>query len=260
MSLETTIAALVNAANTLTAAVDGKIGEINTRVNQTFTDFSNWKDTVQAIDINGRAEYKQTIDLTGLPTNYFYPVWWTTPGNEAGESSVIISRAYSKDSGVGPWAGITHVAGLNMQVDCCGMAWNGDANYLAVKRLVQTYRKTVRAINFQMVCIARSRTGTKPLYNNLTDGQVSQAPVASGCYLRGGMTYDVTRSFMAPLQFSKLDSEVTIYETTAADGSWEIRYTVRPYIETAPEIGADYGDSRLAYSMDNNIVYAKVAG
>ncbi|EMW3876290.1 phage tail protein [Pseudomonas aeruginosa] len=257
MSLETQIAALVSAANTLTAAVNGKIAEINTRVNQSFADFTSWKNTVQAKDINGRPQYKQTIDLTGLPTDYFYPVWWLTPGNSEGESSLVIYRDFRQDASLDPFKdGSSYVGGVNLQIDGCGNAWDGGANYLHIKRLSQTYRKHVRSIAFRVLAIARKVNGVKPLYNNLVDGQVTTSPNFSGVYLRGGLTYHIVKSFPGNVLFSKVDSEVSIYETVSAD--FEIKYTVRPWHKDAPELGADYGEYKLPYSYDLDTRYSKV--
>ncbi|HIF7926565.1 TPA: phage tail protein [Pseudomonas aeruginosa] len=255
MSIETTIASLVKASNDLTSAVTGQLGKIETKLSEAFGQFTTWRQSVQAKDINGRAQYTQLIDLTGLSTNIFYPVWWTMPGNEEGESSVIISRLFSRDSELAPvGAGIIHIAGLNLQIEGCGYPWNGDANYLAVKRVSQTYRETVRQVKFGMLSVFRKVTGTKPLYYGAVDGQTGDCAVASGCYLRGGLSYTVTKSFLDPVKYSRVDSEVLVSEVVGTDN--EIAYYVKPYQATDPILGTAYEESRIAYTQDLDKRYA----
>ena len=116
MGLETTITKVVDACNKLTEAVTNQIGKIDARVEVASSQFTAWRNSVQAKDINGRASYTQTIDLTGLSTNIFYPVWWRMPGNERGMSEIIISRNYGLDAGLNPFNNNfePHVAGLNL--------------------------------------------------------------------------------------------------------------------------------------------------
>ena len=215
---------------------------------------------MQAKDINGRALYKQDIDLTGLPTDVFYPVWWTMPGNDAGETEITISRIFARDSEKAPFGeGVYHIAGLSLQLEGVGFAWNGDANFLAIKRISQTYRETVRGVSFGMVCIARAVTGLKPLYLGLVAGQVTTSPQFSGVYLRGGLSYTITKTFDYPVNYSKLDTEVIIKDDVNAD--WEIRWAVKPYALAQADavLGKTLEEKRLAYSHDNDIRYtAKV--
>lgn len=249
MSLESAVQDLVVASNKLTTAVDEKITKIDARVDKEAVDFAAWRQMVQAKDINGRASYTQVIDLTGLSTNIFYPVWWMMPGNEEGETEIVISRLFSRDSDLSPYGpGVVHIAGLNLQLEGCGFPWNGDANYLAIKRVSQTYRETVRQIRFGMMSIVRKVTGTKPLYFGAVEGAISDCSVASGCYLRGGLSYNVTRSFAGPIHYSRLDKEVLIQEVIGTDA--EIAYYVKPYQATDPVLGSAYEESRIAYTQD----------
>lgn len=249
MSLESAVQDLVGASNKLTAAVDEKMTKIDERVAKEAVDFAAWRQAVKAKDINGRAQYKQVIDLTGLSTNIFYPVWWLMPGNEEGETEIVISRLFSRDSELSPYGpGVIHIAGLNLQLEGCGYPWNGDANYLAIKRVSQTYRETVRQVRFGMMSIARKVTGTKPLYFGAIEGQVGDCAVASGCYLRGGLSYTVTKSFDGQVHYSRLDKEVLIQEVVGTDA--EIAYYVKPYQATDPILGVAYEESRIAYTQD----------
>ncbi|MHA6195527.1 phage tail protein [Pseudomonas wadenswilerensis] len=255
MSLESAVQDLVVASNNLTAAVDGKITKIDARVEKEAVDFAAWRQAVQAKDINGRALYTQIIDLTGLSTNIYYPVWWRMPGNDEGVTEIVISRLFSRDAEKLPFGpGIYHIAGLNLQLEGCGWPWNGDANFLAVKRISQTYRETVRAIRFDMLCIPRHVTGTKPLYPQYTLGVASGSMQDSGCYLRGGMSYVVTKSFHDPVNVSRLDSEVLISQAVGEDN--EIAFYVKPYQATDPLLGTTYPESRIAYTQDLDKRYA----
>ena len=147
-----------------------------------------------------------------------------------------------------------HIAGLNLQLEGTATPWSGDANYLTTKRLSQTYRKTARAIQFGMKCIARPNAGTKPLYAGFTDGQVVSSSTRSGLYLRGGLTYQVRKSFPGEVLYSRDIAEVSI--GAAQTDNWEINWKVKPYHIDDTTLGTDYPESRLAYSLDFDKRYA----
>lgn len=255
MSLESAVQDLVVASNKLTTAVDEKITKIDARVDKEAVDFAAWRQAVQAKDINGRALYTQVIDLTGLSTSIFFPVWWKMPGNDEGETEIVISRLFSRDADLQPYGpGVIHIAGLNLQVEGCGFPWNGDANYLSVKRVSQTYRETVRQVLFGMMSIVRKVTGTKPLYFGAVDGAIGNCAIASGCYLRGGLSYTVTKSFKDPVKYSRVDNEVQIGEVVGPDN--EISWYVKPYQATDAVLGSMYAESRIAYTQDLDKRYA----
>lgn len=256
MGIETTIAKVVEACNKLTETVTNQIGKIDTRVEEASNQFNAWRNSVQAKDINGRAHYKQDIDLTGLSTGFFYPVWWTMPGNEAGETEVSISRGFSRDAEKAPFGdGIYHIAGLNLQLEGVGYPWSGDAKFLAVKRISQTYRETVRGVSYGMICTARAVTGLKPMYPGLIAGQQTNAPQFSGVYLRGGLSYTITKTFEHSLKFSKLDAEFIMEDNITAD--WEVRWAVKPISLANADavLGKSYAELPLAYSLDNDQRY-----
>ncbi|QCG64516.2 hypothetical protein [Pseudomonas veronii] len=256
MGIETTITKVVDACNKLTETVTNQIGKIDARVDAASNQFTAWRNSVQAKDINGRALYKQEIDLTGLSTDVFYPVWWTMPGNEAGETEITISRYFSRDSQKAPFGeGVVHIAGLSLQLEGIGYIWSGDSNFMAVKRISQTYRETVRGISFGMICTARAVTGLRPMYLGLTAGQLTNSPQFSGVYLRGGLSYSITKTFDYPINFSKVDSEVSMADNVTAD--WEVRWSVKPYSMAQADavIGKVYQNKSLAYSYDNDARY-----
>lgn len=256
MGIETTITKVVEACNKLTETVTNQIGAIDARVEAASNQFTAWRNSVQAKDINGRALYKQDIDLTGLSTDVLYPVWWTMPGNELGETEIIVSRTFTRDVEKAPFGeGIYHVAGLSLQLEGMGFPWSGDARFLAIKRISQTYRETVRGVSFGMICTARAVTGLKPMYPGLVADQQTNAPQFSGMYLRGGLSYTVIKSFEQPLSFSRLDTEVIMKDDVTA--AWEVRWAVRPHALAQADavLGKTYAELPLAYSLDNDQRY-----
>ncbi|AIS14648.1 MULTISPECIES: hypothetical protein [Pseudomonas] len=256
MGIEATITKVVDACNKLTETVTNQIGKIDARVDTAFNQFTSWRNSVQAKDINGRASYTQVIDLTGLSTNIFYPVWWRMPGNEEGISEIVISRNFSRDTEKNPFNNNfePHVAGLNLQMEGCGVPWNGDANFLTMKRISQTYRETVRRVEFGMLSIARPVTGVKPMWGGIVSGTLTNSPQESGCYLRGGLSYAITKSFSNPVSFSRVETEVKISESVMPE--YEISWYVKPYAIGAKELNETYPENRMAYTLDNDKRYA----
>ncbi|MEZ8616001.1 hypothetical protein AB6D33_09120 [Vibrio splendidus] len=253
--LQNTSAEQTAASQALSQEVAGKMGEIDQKVVEAKDSFERWRGEVQAKDINGQSVYKSAIDLTGLSTDHFYPVWWKMPGNEEGGSRVTISRGYLEDLNLSPFGqGVVFIAGLNLQIEGVGYPLNGDANYLTIKRLSQTYRKTVRAVQFGMKCIARPINNIKPLYAGYSSGQVVDHSLRSGCYLRGGLTYHVIKSFDNQLWYSREDGEVSA--GTSSPANFEIEWKVKAYHIDDPFLGSDYEESRLAYTLDNDNRYA----
>ncbi|MEZ8852244.1 hypothetical protein AB6E22_14235 [Vibrio cyclitrophicus] len=254
--LQKTSAEQTAASQALSQEVAGKMGEIDQKVVEAKDSFERWRGDVQAKDINGQSVYKSVIDLTGLSTDNFYPVWWGMPGNKEGESRVTISRGYSEDRNLAPFGqGVSHIAGLNLQIEGAGCPWSGDANYLTIKRLSQTYRKTARAVQFGMKCIARPISNVKPLYAGYEAGQVVSHSLRSGCYLRGGLTYHVIKNFDGQLWYSREDGEVSA--GTSSQATFEIDWKVKAYHIDDPFLGPDYEESRLAYTLDYDKRYAK---
>ncbi|EDP60858.1 hypothetical protein [Vibrio sp. AND4] len=254
--LQRTSAEQTAASQALSQEVAGKMGEIDQKVIEAKDDFERWRGEVQAKDINGQGTYKSVIDLTGLSTDYFFPVWWAIPGNQEGNTQITICRGYPEDSHRSPFGeGVVHIAGLNLQIEGVGNPWNGDANYLEIKRLSQTYRKTVRAIQFGMKCIARPITGAKPLYAGYTDGQVVNHSRNGGCYLRGGLTYHVTKSFDGGLRYSREKNEIST--GPYSNEAFEIDWHVKAYHIDDPFLGSDYEETRHAYTLYNDTRYTK---
>ncbi|MFA0036498.1 hypothetical protein AB4423_07105 [Vibrio chagasii] len=254
--LQRTSAEQTAASQALSQEVAGKMGEIDQKVVEAKDSFDRWRGEVQAKDINGQSVYESVIDLTRLNTDYFYPVWWEMPGNEEGGSRITISRKYSEDRNLDPFGtNNVFIAGLNLQIEGAGYPLSGDANYLTIKRLFQTYRKTVRAVQFGMKCIARPIDGTKPLYSGFVSGQVVKHGLRSGCYLRGGLTYHVRKSFNNQLWYSREEGEVSAGISSQAH--YEIEWKVKAYHIDDPFLGPDYEERCLAYTLDNDKRYVR---
>lgn len=189
--------------------------------------------------------YKTTIDLTGLSTDYFYPVWWLMPLN--GETRISIFRHFAENYSQFPFGpDVTHLAGLEMQLEGAAHPWDGNANYLTLKRLAQTYRPTVRQLQFGMMAIARPVDNKKPLYNGWTDGQLVPCAARSGCYLRGGLTYHVEKTFPENFWYSRDENEVTIYAEDHHP-NFEIRWTVKPFHINDPALGPELNNKYPQY-------------
>jgi hypothetical protein len=257
MSLTKDITGMTQAVDRLTQEVTGKMGQIDNKVEQAKESFKQWQEEVEAADINGEASYRSVIDLTGLSTDYYYPVWWRFPDNNHCTGQMSISRHYSSDAGLDPFNNNKepHVASLLLEMEGNASPWNGDANFLSVKRIHQRYRKTVRAIQFAMKSIARPVNGIKPLYGNYKDGQVVGSSVVSGCYLRGGLKYLVIKNFKDNLWYSRDNNEVST--GCAEQSTFEINWKVKAYHKDDEFLGEEYSNTTLAYAHDYDKRYTQ---
>lgn len=204
-----------------------------------------------AEDIQGEPRFNTTIDLTSLSSDRYYPVWWRFPSNYSGANSwLTIHRNYSEDRDKKPFGeGVTHLAGLQLQIEGSEVAWGGDAQYLNIKRIRQTYRNTVKNICYGMMSIARPIDGKYPLYNKLKSGDITNSPVISGCYLRGGLTYHVTHNF-SDIYYSREEGEVEAHSSIQPYNNFEIKWMVKSYAIDDHQLGKDYNDTMLPYSHD----------
>ncbi|MGJ0630218.1 hypothetical protein [Xenorhabdus bovienii] len=103
--------------------------------------------TLSAEDVQGEPRFNTTIDLTGLSSDRYYPVWWQFPPNYSGANSwLTIHRNYAEDrENKNPFGkDVTHLAGLEVQIEGSDTLWGGDAHYLNIKRINQRYRNTVK--------------------------------------------------------------------------------------------------------------------
>nr|WP_237387107.1 phage tail protein [Xenorhabdus sp. Sc-CR9] len=212
--------------------------------------------TLSAEDIKGEARFNTTIDLTGLSSDRYYPVWWQFPANNGANSWLTIHRWYPEDREKEPFGkGITHLAGLSLQIEGGDVPWGGDSQYLNIKRISQTYRKTVKNIRYGMMSIARPIDGKYPLYQGAKSGNIVECKRYSGCYLRGGLTYHVTSNF-SDIRYSRKDGEVEISRALASDNNFEIKWTAKSYSIDDPILEKDYDDMVTPYAYDlSDILY-----
>ncbi|REF27469.1 hypothetical protein BDD26_2254 [Xenorhabdus cabanillasii] len=209
--------------------------------------------TLSAADVKGEPRYNQTIDLTGLSTDRYYPVWWQFPSNGGANSWLTINRWYAEDREKDLFSkGEFHIAGLLLQIEGGDYLWGGDAHYLNIKRISQTYRKTVKNIRHGMMCIARPIDGKYPLYDNVKSGDTVKCRRFSGCYLRGGLTYHVTSNFPG-IYYSREEGEVEVdraLEFRDNHDNFEIKWMVKSYAIDDPQLGEEYDDTVLPYAYD----------
>ncbi|MEQ1965249.1 hypothetical protein ABLB69_19335 [Xenorhabdus khoisanae] len=209
---------------------------------------------LNAKDVQGEPRFNTTIDLTGLSSDRYYPVWWSFPSNGIGANSwLTIHRNYAEDRGDKNPFGLgkdeTHLAGLEVQIEGSDIAWGGDAHYLNIKRINQRYRNTVKNIRYGMMSIARPVNGKYPLYYDWKSGDITDCYVYSGCYLRGGLTYHVTRNF-SDINYSRKEEEVEIWSGVSDDNKREIKWTVKSYDIDDPLLGEEYTDIVTPYAYD----------
>ncbi|WP_408673283.1 phage baseplate protein, partial [Xenorhabdus doucetiae] len=206
--------------------------------------------TLSAEDVKGEPRFNTTIDLTGLSSDRYYPVWWQFPANNGANSWLTIHRWYAEDQAKEPFGkGVTHLAGLSLQIEGGDTSWGGDAQYLNIKRINQTYRNTVKAIRYSMMSIARPIDGKYPLYQGAKSGDIVECKRYSGCYLRGGLTYHVTSNF-SDIRYSRKDGEVEISHSLESHNNFEIKWTAKSYPIDDPVLGKEYDDTVLPYAHD----------
>ncbi|CDH32040.1 e14 prophage; putative tail fiber protein (modular protein) (fragment) [Xenorhabdus bovienii str. Intermedium] len=206
------------------------------------------KPTAEAIQAEPR--FNTTIDLTGLSSDRYYPVWWRFPSNDGANSWLTIHRSYAEDRGdKNPFGkDETHLAGLLLQIEGGDSPWGGDAHYLNIKRISQTYRKTVKNIHHKMMSIARPIDGKFPILDSAKSGDTVLCYTYSGCYLRGGLTYHITSNFSG-IRHSREEGEVEIDQWS--DGrKWEMKWMAKSYVIDDPILGKEYDDTVLPYAHD----------
>lgn len=205
MSLESNIAELVQASNALTSTVNGKIADIDRRVDVKIQQMEAWRK-------ENTPERRIVIDFTiGGSKDFFYPVWWRfRTAGEDGTHQVSIVRNYA-------WNGVenerplnassVHQAGLLLEMEGSDVAWGGDAKFLEIKRFSETYNPTVSHVSHAMYCKQYRIDMNKPVYNSIPEGTLAACNmVLSGAYLRGGgLNYRVISNL--PLDFGFHDGK-----------------------------------------------------
>lgn len=242
------------ASKQLSDDVKGKMGQINATVAAKVKQLDAWKESATADKMKGVARYVHIIDLTEASVDYFFPVWWKMLTNEHGGCEIEITRHYNRDSALQPFgAGVVHIAGLLLQLEGSDAGWGGDAQYLQIKRISQTYRETVKKIGHRMTCIARPIKGAKPLYVGVKSGDIVGCPRQSGCYLRGGLKYVVVTNWDTDVNFSKEVGEVEMDHFTQS--SFEIMWAVKAYALDDSFLGERYAETRNAHQYTNKQLF-----
>ncbi|MBJ2147538.1 hypothetical protein JC606_14270 [Vibrio sp. IB15] len=244
------------ASKQLSDDVKGKMDQVNATVAAKVKQLDAWKESATADKMKGVARYKHIIDLTGISSDYFFPVWWVMPTNEHGGAEIDITRGYSRDRHLSPFGeGVTHLAGLLLEIEGNSYGWSGDAEYLQIKRISQTYRETVKKVAFRMSCIARPVDGSKPMYMGVKSGGIVGCPVFSGCYLRGGLTYTVMTNWNTDIHFSKEVGEAEIGHYSGVSG--EIKWVAKAYALDDPFLGERYAEIRNAHQHTNQHLFER---
>jgi len=196
--------------------------------------------------LSAEPRYLSTIDLTGLSTNRYYPVWWGHGSSNFGVQKITLSRNNTDDANLDPFGtGNTSVAVLFLDIEQTNIQNSiASPNYLHVKNLSQIIRNTVRNVRHAMRC-----SSVLPADGNLSDNVWTQNKAClyrSGVYLRGGLTYRATSNFHKNLNYSRLDTEVECF--ASATFSTKGRWMVKSYDINDPFLGPEYDNFIAPYN------------
>jgi len=247
MSNTNDVAALVTATNHLTQTVVNTRSEIVNTVTAKIAELDAWKAALAPSDAKAEPRYHSVIDLTGLPTDRFYPVWWWSK-QANGTQTLTFARNYADDKHLNPFGlGVTHLAGLTLEIEQIGNVWSGAANFLQVVRLSQTYRNTVRQIRFAMKCAS---VGPVPGHSLGAWANSPDCPAKSGLYLRGGLTYQVFGNQPPDhLVYSREYGAAEVYSEVRSGGALGSgRWLAQSYPLDDPFLGPDYDDFKTPYN------------
>jgi len=129
------------ASQALADEVAGKMGEIDSKVSQSQSDFESWKASAfqsEEAKNNVLRGSDQEIDLMHLSTELVYPIVFLGSPNEINHYE--ITRGYSH-------AGATS-AGLFARLSWVGDTWGGNPSSLIIERCEQTYLVTLALAGF----------------------------------------------------------------------------------------------------------------
>jgi len=196
--------------------------------------------------LSAEPRYKSIIDLTGLSTNKYYPVWWQHSSPQFGVQRIILARNNADDANLDPFGtDNSSIATLFLKIEQTNFYNSLTApNYLHVKHLSQMTRKTVRNIRHAMRC-ASILPADGQLSNN-TWTQAKACPYKSGLYLRGGLTYRFISNLAETLEYSTADTEVEIFASSTF--STKGRWMVKPYDINDPFLGPEYDNFTAPYT------------
>ncbi|PCK33131.1 phage tail protein [Pseudoalteromonas piscicida] len=253
MALEQDIANLVKSTDALTAVVDGKAQQLDLQMAAFDSRIAKKEQDVDKFIQEAMPETRYVQDIfIGGSKDYFYPVWWRFPSNSAGTSKLTIARHYSWNSDTKPFfPNRSHQAALLLELEGNAFPWDGDANFLHIKRFHERYAPTVSHVAFKLNCYAERVDSDKPIYGGGGDGSLGPwHPTLSGLYLRGGgVTYRVIKNWKGNVSFSEGTSHEPIYigETIREENTakWSVKpipeqNRVAPTLSTIPYINHPY--------------------
>ena len=208
----------------LTRLTQTDINTLNTSAGSKLVSFNN---LLYYTNKYTQSNYTKVIDLTGLSTDYFFPVWWMDQSyldKTGNRIYVSITRQESDDYLLNAF-GETYADGTpTKQVGAVGFTFETNGNIFsrpssAMMKVVthgQTYRDLVRLPRYAMKCyfMYSNKAGQNyPRDANQQDYQVTSFKGGSGVYLRGGLTYMLSTNHTELLQsvrYSRLRTEVEL--------------------------------------------------
>lgn len=227
MTIEQQVSELVTASNQLTSAVEGKIQEIDTQIGQKKTQVDQFLQ-----DANPEGRYEQEITIGGSK-DFFYPVWWRTPDLSFGVSNISILRHYSwngeaENRPLNPAS--QHQAALLLEMEGNASGWNGDANFLEIKRFYERYNSTVSHPSFLMYTKAEKANLAKPIYLSVAENTLAANCYSfSGVYLRGGgLTYKIVKNWAGNVNFHDGSDQLRRNIHNAEGIDWSIQWYAEP--------------------------------
>ncbi|AXQ98638.1 phage tail protein [Pseudoalteromonas piscicida] len=232
MALEQDIANLIQSTDALTAVVDNKAQQLDNQMAAFDTRIAKKEQDVDKFIQEAMPEtrYVQEIFIGGSK-DYFYPVWWRFPSNSAGTSKLTIARHYSRNSDTRPLNTTSpHQAALLLELEGNASAWDGDANFMQIKRFHERYHPTVSHLSFAAQCKSEKVDATLDSYGGGADGSVGPwCRAFSGLYLRGGgLSYRIIKNWTGDVKYhdgSDMNRR-NIYETTR--DTWSVRWYAEP--------------------------------
>jgi len=195
--------------------------------------------------LSAEPRFISTIDLTGLSTNRYYPVWWQHNSSKQGRQKITIARVNNDDANLDPFGTGSTTAALLLEIEQTNHIFTTATSiYTRITNLSQLTRKTVRQIRYQMRC-----SSVQPEDGQLTDNFFTQNainPYRSGLYLRGGLTYRVLSNFHQALEYSRTDTEVVC--SASATFTTRGAFMVKSYDINDPFLGPEYDNFTTPYN------------
>jgi len=225
---EERIGELVTASNQLTSAVEGKLGEIDSKISEKSAEVTSFLKSATP-----ETRYVQDITIGGSK-DYLYPVWWVFPSLASAVSKISIARHFAWNAAEAPLHDASpHQAALLLELEGNGSAWSGDANFLEIKRFFERYNNTASHVDFRMYCKSEKVDPNLPIYNNITENVLSpECRTMSGLYLRGGgLTYRIIKNWQGDVTYHDGSDQLrrNIYQPVVGDA-----YTINWFVEPIP--------------------------